>query len=81
MTDDNFVNISGGNVQGFIQENNGTVTQNFISQVSDSLSRQVSDTETQVELRQREILLSKVKQYWIEGVLQRSLHTKAFMKS
>ncbi|MBD2291748.1 NACHT domain-containing protein [Microcystis wesenbergii FACHB-1317] len=83
MTAENFVNISGGNVQGFIQENHGTVTQNFIYQVSELISGQTSGTEqplTQVEYRQRTVLLSKVKEYWIEGVLNKSLHTKAMIE-
>ena len=65
MTADNLVNISGGNVQGFIQENHGTVTQYFIPQVSELISGQASGIEqplTQVEYRQRQVLLSKVKE-------------------
>ncbi|MCC5664398.1 NACHT domain-containing protein [Nostoc sp. CHAB 5784] len=83
MTEDNSVNISGGKVQGFIQENNGTVTQNFINHVSDSLSGQTSGTEqflAEKELRQRKVLLSKVKQYWIEGVLEKSLYNEAMIQ-
>jgi adenylate kinase family enzyme len=83
MTAENFVNISGGNVRGFIQENHGTVTQNFIYQASELISGQTSGTEqplTQVEYRQRTVLLSKVKEYWIEGVLNKSLHTKAMIE-
>jgi hypothetical protein len=83
MTADNFVNISGGNVQGFIQENHGTVNQYFISQVSELISRPASGPEpsfTQVEYRQRKVLLSKVKEYWIKGVLEKSLHTKAMIE-
>jgi hypothetical protein len=81
MTDDNFVNISGGNVQGFIQQNHGTVNQNFITQYAESISEQPPDAEklTPEESRQRKVLLSKVKQYWIEGVLEKSLHTKAMI--
>lgn len=86
MTSENFANrveISGGNVQGFIQENHGTVTQYFISQVSELLSGPASGTEkplTQTEYRQRKVLLSKVKEYWIEGVLNKSLHTEAMIE-
>lgn len=83
MTAENFVNISGGNVQGFIQENHGTVTQNFISQVSELISGQASGTQqplTQVEYGQRKVLLSKVKEYWIKGVLEKSLHTQAMIE-
>jgi adenylate kinase family enzyme len=83
MTADNFVNISGGNVQGFIYENNGNVTLNFINQVSEWISPQASGTEqplNQEEYRQRTVLLSKVKEYWIKGVLEKSLHTKAMIE-
>lgn len=83
MTDDNFINISGGNVQGFIQENHGTVSQYFISQVSELFSGQISSTQqplTQVEYGHRKVLLSKVKEYWIEGVLKKSLHTQSMIE-
>lgn len=83
MTTENFVNISGGNIQGFIQENHGTVTQNFIYQVSELISGKTSGTEqplTQLEYRQRTVLISKVKEYWIKGVLEKSLHTKAMIE-
>ena len=86
MTDNdvvNHTNISGGTVQGFIQENHGTVNQYFVSQVSELISRQAGATEqplTQVEYRQRRVVLSKVKEYWIEGVLKKSLHTKAMIE-
>lgn len=83
MTADNFVNISGGNVQGFIQENHGTVSQYFISQVSELFSGQISGTQqplTQVEYGQRKVLLSKVKEYWIKGVLEKSLNTQAMIE-
>ncbi|MBD2578934.1 NACHT domain-containing protein [Oscillatoria sp. FACHB-1406] len=74
------VEISGGTVQGFIQENHGTVTQNFIYQVSELLSSPATSTElplTQTEYRQRKVLLGKVKEYWIEGVLNNLLQTQA----
>jgi hypothetical protein len=86
MTSENFANdisISGGNIQGLIQENRGYVTLNFISQVSELISGQASSTEqssTQEEFRQRKVLLSKVKQAWIEGALERSLPTKAIIE-
>lgn len=83
MTADNFANISGGNVQGFIQENHGTVSQYFISQVSELISGQTSGTQqplTQAEYGQRKVLLSKVKEYWIKGVLEKSLHTQAMIE-
>ena len=80
MTDDdsNDVTISGGDIKGLVQENKGIVTQNFISLVSDSINGQACDRQiTKQEYRQRQVLLSKVKQYWIEGVLNKSLHAKA----
>ena len=83
MTNDNFVNVSGGKVKGFIQENHGTVNQNFICQVSELMSGQTSGTQkplTQLEYRQRKVLLSKVKEYWIKGVLAKSLYTKAMIE-
>ena len=83
MTGNHCFNISGGKVQGFIQENHGTVTQNFIYQVSELISGQTQITQqslTQVEYRQRQVLLSKVKEYWIKGVLEKSLYTKAMIE-
>lgn len=87
MTAEDFasgVAISGGNVQGLIYENHGTVTQNFIYQVSEVLGGQAaSSTEqfsTHMQYRQRAVLLSKVKEYWIEGVLNKSLHIGAIIE-
>ena len=83
MTKDNSVNISGGKVQGFIEENHGTVNQNFIYQVSDLISSQAPSSEkslTKLEYRQRSVLLSKVKKYWIEGVLENSLDMKQMIE-
>jgi adenylate kinase family enzyme len=83
MNEDNFVNISGGNIQGFIQENHGTVSQYFISQVSELFNGQTSGTQqplTQVEYGHRKVLLSKVKEYWIKGVLEKSVHTQAMIE-
>ncbi len=83
MTNDKFVNISDGNVQGFVAENQGTVNQNFIYQVSEVISGQASGVEkslTRMEYRQRRVLLSKVKEYWIKGVLEKSLLTKEMVK-
>ncbi|MGK7906382.1 MAG: NACHT domain-containing protein [Synechococcus sp.] len=83
MANDKSFNISGGKVQGFIQENSGTVTQNFIYQVSDLIDGQASNAEqplTRLEYRQRTVLLSKVKEYWIEGVLEKSLLTNEMVK-
>lgn len=86
MTADNFaspVAISGGTVQGFIYENHGTVTQNFIYQVSELLRDPPSGSAqvlNQQDYRQRRVLLSKVKAYWIEGVLSMSLQTEAMIE-
>ncbi|MEB3295717.1 MAG: hypothetical protein VKJ24_21415 [Synechococcales bacterium] len=35
---------------------------------------------TQQEYRWRRVLLDKVKQFWIEGVLEKSLHTKVLLE-
>lgn len=35
---------------------------------------------TQQEYRQRQVLLNKVKEYWIKGVLERSLHSQALLE-
>jgi hypothetical protein len=45
MTADNFVNISGGNVQGFIYENNGNVTLNGTALKSGGISPEDSFTQ------------------------------------
>lgn len=69
--------ISGGTVQGLIHENYGTVTQNFITQIADGIvdrGRPINSTKTRQQLRQRSVLLGKVKEYWIKGVLERSLN-------
>ena len=36
-------------------------------------------TLTQQEYRQRQVLLNKVREYWIKGVLEKSLHTRALI--
>lgn len=74
MTDDNFAKISGGNVQGFTQVNNGTIINNYDGTAPGA------ENLTPEERRQRTTLLSKVKGYWIEGVLNKSLHTKAIIE-
>jgi len=81
MTMEKSVNISGGNVQGFVQENHGTVNQYFITQVSDLISGSTSQEKslTQAEYRQRKVLLSKIKEYWIQGVLEKSLHANVMI--
>lgn len=86
MTSENQVNISGGSVQGFIQENQGTVNQYFITQVSDLISSSASQEKsekslTKVEYRQRSVLISKVKEYWIKGVLEKSLNIEKSLQT
>ncbi|MEB3310289.1 MAG: NACHT domain-containing protein [Snowella sp.] len=75
------VNISGGSVQGFVQENHGTVNQYFITQMSELIGGSTSPEKslTQAEYRQRKVLLSKVKEYWIQGVLEKSLQANAMI--
>ena len=86
MTADNFsnyINISGEKLQGFIHENNGIVNQTFINQVSELFDRQVSVVKTELtqeEYRQRKALLSKVKDYWVKGVLEKSLYNEAMIE-
>jgi Cdc6-like AAA superfamily ATPase len=61
-----------GEVKGWVQENRGIVNQYIISQVSDLLGKQTSETQTPLtaqDYRQRKVLLAKVKAYWLEGVL------------
>lgn len=72
-----------GEVKGWVQENRGIVNQYIISQVSDLLGTQAAGGEktlTGQEYRQRKVLLSKVKEYWIEGVLEKSLYTQAMIE-
>ncbi|MGG6297878.1 NACHT domain-containing protein [Leptolyngbya sp. AN02str] len=40
----------------------------------------IAPSLTQQEYRQRQVLLNKVKDYWVEGVLKTSLHTKAIIE-
>ncbi len=83
MTGDNSVHIFGGNAQGFISENYGIVNQSFIYQVSELIGEQISGTQqtlTQVEYGQRKVLLSKVKEYWIAGVLEKSLSNQVMIE-
>jgi energy-coupling factor transporter ATP-binding protein EcfA2 len=82
MSREHHVNISGGNVQGFIQENNGTVNQYFVSQVSELISSsnsQPGKALIQIEYRQRKVLLSKVRNYWIQDVLEKSFPANAMI--
>jgi energy-coupling factor transporter ATP-binding protein EcfA2 len=75
--------ISGGWNQGFIQENHGTVNQNFITQVSEAVHEQLSITSEQLsqeKYRQRTVLLSKVQDFWIEGILGKSLYSEAMIQ-
>ena len=44
------------------------------------LFRRQVQPSTQQNYRFRKVLLNKVKQYWIQGVLEKSLHTQAFIE-
>ncbi|MGK7957720.1 MAG: NACHT domain-containing NTPase [Crocosphaera sp.] len=83
MTNDNSSNnaeIFGGKVQGFIQENNGTVNQYIISQLSELLSDPTTQLEQNLDREQylqRTTLLAKVKQFWVKDVLEKSLYAEA----
>lgn len=51
--------------------------------IPQQLSQQTTSIKkplTQQEDRQRKVLLNKVKEYWVEGVLEASLHTKALIE-
>ena len=74
MNAENFVHISEGKVQGFTQTNYGTIINNYDGTAPGA------ENLTGEECRQRKVLLSKVKEYWIEGVLNKSLHTKAMIE-
>ncbi len=88
------INIGSGNynesIQGdYIQGNviQGSVFNYVVEQslfrISGSLGRHSSDVSkpsTQQEYKQRKILLNQVKNNWIEGVLEKSLHTKVMIE-
>lgn len=56
---------------------------NNVNDLSDRLGKKGSNTSkplNQQEYRQRKVLLNKVKKFWIEGVLERSLYTKVLIE-
>jgi NACHT domain len=78
--DGNQVNgqVTGGNVFGNI---NGNVTINEGVPVSSvPLLTGTMPTLTQQEHRQRQVLLDKMRKFWIKGVLENSLHTRALIE-
>jgi adenylate kinase family enzyme len=82
MTDDkvrNSFETSGDNLQGNIQGNQGNI-RDINNYFNNNYPAPVIDEQTKAEFSDRRVLLSKVKQYWIEGVLEKSLHTKAMIE-
>ncbi|MCA2812950.1 MAG: NACHT domain-containing protein [Microcystis sp. M090S1] len=82
MTDDkvrNSFETSGDNLQGNIQGNQGNIG-DINNYFNNHYPAPVIDEQTKAEFSDRRVLLSKVKQYWIEGVLEKSLHTKAMIE-
>ncbi|MBW4600699.1 MAG: NACHT domain-containing protein [Calothrix sp. FI2-JRJ7] len=72
-----------GEVKGWVHENRGVVNQNIIVEVSNLLGWRTSDAAkkfTQHEYEQKKILLHKVKNYWVKGILENSLHTKVIIE-
>src|SRR5579883_1417772 len=72
--------INYGNSRGYqTTVNGGTAYIAEYIQVVEA-ERKPPDPKTQQEYRQKKVLLSKVKEYWIEGVLEKSLHSKAMIE-
>ena len=72
-----------GEVKGWVHENRGVVNQNIIVEVSNLLGWRTSDAAkkfTQHEYEQKKVLLHKVKNYWVKGILENSLHTKVMIE-
>jgi DNA polymerase III delta prime subunit len=72
-----------GEVKGWVHENRGVVNQNIIVEVSNLLGWRSTDAAkkfTQHEYQQKKILLQKVKNYWVKGILENSLHAKVMIE-
>ncbi|WP_017318885.1 NACHT domain-containing protein [Mastigocladopsis repens] len=75
--------IEGDYIQGDLIHGSVIYVNKSLFQISDFLGRRASDVakpSTQEEYRQRKVLLNKVKNYWIEGVLEKSLHTRVMIE-
>lgn len=74
--------IQGDYIQGDFIQGSVIYVNKSLFQISDFLGRRTSDVAkpaTQEEYKQRKVLLNKVKNYWIEGVLEKSLHTRVMI--
>jgi GTPase SAR1 family protein len=74
--------IEGDYIQGDLISGSVIYVNKSLFQISDLLGRRISDVAkpaTQEEYKQRKVLLNKVKNYWIEGVLEKSLHSKVMI--
>ncbi|MEA5595429.1 NACHT domain-containing protein [Rivularia sp. UHCC 0363] len=78
----NNIQIFGG-VKGWVHENRGVVNQKIIIEISNILGLRTPDAAkkfTQNEYKQKNTLLNKVKNYWVQGILENSLHTKVMIE-
>ncbi|MBW4608154.1 MAG: NACHT domain-containing protein [Hassallia sp. WJT32-NPBG1] len=74
--------IQGDYIQGDLITGSVIYLNKSLFQISDLLGRRTSDvakSTTQEEYKQRKVLLNKVKNYWIEGVLEKSLHSRVMI--
>jgi GTPase SAR1 family protein len=75
--------IEGDYIQGDFIQGSVIYVNKSLFQISDFLGRRTSDVAkpaTQEEYKQRKVLLNKVKNYWIEGVLEKSLHSRVMVE-
>jgi NACHT domain/zinc-ribbon domain len=78
----NNVQIFGG-VKGWVHENRGVVNQNIIFEISNLLGLWSPDRAkklTQNEYKEKKVLLNKVRNYWVKGILENSLHAKVMIE-
>jgi hypothetical protein len=70
--------VTGGNVFGNITGNVTIYDRVPVSSMPPPIS--VMPTLTQQEYRQRQVLLDKVQKFWVKGVLENSLHSRALIE-
>jgi hypothetical protein len=70
--------VTGGNVFGNITSNVTIYDRVPVSSMPPPIS--MLPTLTQQEYRQRQVLLDKVQKFWVKGVLENSLHTRALIE-
>jgi hypothetical protein len=70
--------VTGGNVFGNITGNVTIYDRVPVSSMPPPIS--MLPTLTQQEYRQRQVLLDKVQKFWVKGVLENSLHTRALIE-